>query len=132
MTPQRIFQRNIQFCLFALSGCASVLLFLLCFAAIRRLHRFAETPLYRNESLESVLDAACSFATDKQRLRRHRRPIPVLLALTLASIWLSEFPLFSFYTTPLPLVQGILGAALLLFLYLHLSDLYGAAKRLLR
>ena len=31
MTPQRIFQRNIQFCLFALSGCASVLLFLLCF-----------------------------------------------------------------------------------------------------
>ena len=132
MTPQRIFQRNIQFCLFALSGCASVLLFLLCFAAIRRLRRFAETPLYRNESLESVLDAACPFATDKQRLRRHRRPIPVLLALSLASVCLSEFPLFSFYATPLPLAQGILGAALLLFLYLHLSDLYGAAKRLLR
>lgn len=132
MTPQRIFQRNIQFCLFALSGCASVLLFLLCLAAIRRLRRFAETPLYRGESLDSVLDAVCTYATDKQRLRRHRRPIPVLLALTLVSVWLSEFPLFSFYATPLPLVQGILGAALLLFLYLHLSDLSGAAKRLLR
>ena len=38
----------------------------------------------------------------------------------------------AFNVNNMEIVQGILGAALLLFLYLHLSDLYGAAKRLLR
>ena len=132
MTPQRIYQRNVQFLLFLSFGCAAALVFALCLTALRRLHSVAQAPLYRGESLDGTLCAFFSFPQDRKRLQRHRRAVPVLLALTLAGDWLSEFPLFSFYATPLPLVQWSFGAALLLFLYLYLSDLYGAAKRLLR
>lgn len=131
-TDERIWQQGLQFVLFGLT-CLEVLCFLtLGVAAFRYLAYAVRVPLYAEQSIYAVMQDLRVGVYDQRRALRRPRFAFLFFALILLCTALAELPAFSFYTTPLQLFYLACGSIFLLFLYLWLADLSGAAKRLLR